>query len=262
MRLPILVALFTALAYASVHKARIEPLEIYDIKAAAAGKVVYSDVQSEGREVYKRLIVKLDTFEEEQELKSAKKRLENLKRILTVNEKSLENLRDLYEIKLDNYEKIKNLKTKSKFEKDVRLSDYLAAYNQYLNQQEKIESLKNQILDLKKGIELLKDKIAKKRIVVSGYVYKIYLKKGDFAPIGARLAQVADISKGKVVVYLGSDEIENLDKKSIYIDGKKVAGGFSKIYKISDPVHISSYRAEIIVPAPKRFSKIVTVEIK
>lgn len=259
----IFLTLFISIwAFGAVHIAKVEPFEIYKIKAAASGQVVKSDISKESKVVKSYEIIKLDSKVDKANLKDLESKLKNTQEILKVDEAVLKNLKRLRDIKRDNYFRIKDLKTKSKFEKDARLSDYLIANNQYLSQKEKINNLQNQIEDLKYNIERLKDIISKKSIVVSGYVYKIYVKKGDFANIGAPLVDIADTSKAKVVIYLDKDEMSGIENRHIYINGKKTDLRFYKLYKIADSVHISAYRGEIILKSPKLFSKLIKVEIK
>ncbi len=262
MKKNFLILLLATILSGAEHLAKVEPFEIYSIKSAVNAKVIKSDLEKEGQYVKDFEVIRLDDVIDKINLKTLQDKLKNSEEILKVDSNILKNLEELVKIKKDNYERIKNLKTKSKFEKDAKLSDYLLTYNQYLNQLEKIKNLKIQIKDIKLNIEKLKDTLVKKSIKVDGYIYKIYVKKGDFAGIGAKLVDVADISKGKIVIYLDKDEMQGLEKKKIYIDGKETDLKFYKIFKISDPVHISAYRAEILVKSPKIFSKLVKVEVK
>ena len=248
--------------FGAVHIVKVEPFEIYHIKAATSGQVVNSDISKESKVVNNYEIIKLDSNVEEENLKDLILKLKNTKEILKSNKELLKNLKKLTDVKKDNYFRIKDLKTKSKFEKDAKLTDYLQTYNQYLSQKEKIKSLLNQISDLKYNIARLKDTLSKKSIKVSGYVYKIYVKRGDFVNLGSPLVDIADISKAKIVLYLDKNEMKDIEKKSIYIDGKKSNLKFYKLYKIADSVHITAYRAEIVLKSPKLFSKLIKVEVK
>ena len=51
-------------------------------------------------------------------------------------------------------------------------------------------------------------------------------------------------------------------EKVIYIDGKPTALKVDKLWRSADAQNISSYQAQIIVPAPKIFSKLMKVEFK
>jgi len=111
---------------------------------------------------------------------------------------------------------------------------------------------------------MLEDTVAKKSIILHNkYLYKLIVRKGDFVAPGSPLAQVEDASKAKLVLFLELEELEEIDRKTVYIDGKKTNYKVNKIWKIADEKFISSYRAEIYIPAPKStFSKLVKVEIK
>jgi len=248
--------------WANEHMAKIEPFEIYSIKADVGAKVVKSRLELEAKVVENEQVIALDSYIDKKSLKNLESKLKNLKNMLIAEKETLKNLEKLVKIKKENYERVKDLKTKSKFEKDMKLSDYLTTNSQYLAQISKIENLKNQIEDVRLNIEKIKDILKKKSIKVSGYIYNIYVKEGDFVNPGAKLLDVADISKGKIVIYLDKEEIENLKDKKIYINGKKTNLKFYKIHKIADPVHISAYKAEILIDSPKIFSKIIKVEIK
>ncbi|WP_281950995.1 hypothetical protein [Nitrosophilus kaiyonis] len=256
------IFLFSCTVFAAEHIAKVEPFEIYSIKSAVSGKVVKSLIDLEGKSVKNKEIIKIDSYIDEKTLIDLQNKLKNLEDILKIEKESLKNLKKLNEIKKDNYNRIKNLKTKSKFEKDLKLSDYLNTYNLYLSQKEKIKNLQIQIDDIKLNIEKTKDILDKKSIKIDGYIYKIYVKRGDFVNFGSPLVDVADISKAKVVIYLDKDEMKNIENKKIYINGKKTDLKFYKLFKISDPIHISAYRAEILLNRPKLFSKLIKVEIK
>jgi len=76
------------------------------------------------------------------------------------------------------------------------------------------------------------------------------------------IADVSDISRAKLIIYLSEDELKNIDTKKIYLNGKETNLKFSKIWKIADKIYISSYRAEIELEPKERFSKLVKVEVK
>lgn len=250
------------LLLAKEHMVQVEPFETYHIKSSVAASVTEAKTALEGKNVKNALAVKMDDKSDKIRLKSLIKKRKALLKTLKIEQENLTNLRRLKEIKKRNYERIKNLSTKSQYEKEQRLSDYLNANSLYLNQMSKIENLKIQLADIESSIGVLKDTIAKKSIYLSGYVYKIYPKKGDFVAMGAPLADVADTSRAKVTLYLDREELKNIDKKSIYIDGKRsdVEIYIKKI--IPDKVHITQYEVQMIIPKPKIFGNLVKVEIK
>jgi hypothetical protein len=245
--------------WAREHTVMVEPLQIYHIKAAVAGQVVQSKDELEGKEVKNALVVRLDDEIDKKELRALQKKLKLLENAITIERSKLKTLQSLAQIKRSNYERIKDLKTKSRFEKDQRKSDYLNAQSLVESQRAKIANLSMQKKDLELAIEKLKDKIAKKNVRLSGYIYKVYPKNGDFVALGAPLVDLADTSKGKVVLYLSKEEI---GKNKIFIDGKETNLTFSKLLTIPDDRHLGEYRAEILVPKPKIFGKFIKVEIK
>lgn len=250
------------LLFGAEHIAKIEPFEIYQVKSALSAKVIKSELDFEGRDVKNFEVIKLDSYIDEKNLKTLKEKLNILKETLKIEKETLKTLKKLTNIKKDNYNRVKDLKTKSKFEKDAKLSDYLITFNQFLVQKSKIQNLKAQIEDIKLNIEKLKDILDKKSVKVDGYIYKIYVKKDDFVNPGTPLVDIADISRAKIVIYLDKDEISGIENKKIYINGKKTDLKFYKLQKIADPVHISAYKAEIVIDSPKIFSNLVKVEIK
>ncbi len=251
--------LLISMLWAREHTVMVEPVQIYHIKAAVSAQVLQSREDLEGKSVQKVLVVQLDDRIDKKELAALQEKLTLLARNLKTERSKLRTLEQLLSIKRDNYERIKNLKTKSRYEKDQRKSDYLNTLSLVQTQKSKIESLLMQQNDLKLSIQKLKDKIEKKNIRLSGYIYKVYPKKGDFVNLGASLVDVADTSKGKVVLYLSRDE---LGKKKIFIDGKETNLSFSKLVTIPDSTHLGEYKAEIVLPKPKMFGKIIKVELK
>ena len=245
--------------WANEHTVMVEPLQIYHIKASVAGQVVKSQEQLEGKEVKDTLVVQLDDAIDKKELRSLQSKLKLLSQTIAIERSKLKTLQSLLKIKRSNYERIKDLKTKSRFEKDQRKSDYLNAQSLVESQRAKIANLLMQQKDMELSITKLKDKIAKKNIRLSGYIYKVYPKRGDFVALGAPLVDVADTSRGKVVLYLSRDEV---GKKRIVIDGKETNLSFSKLVKIPDEQHLGQYRAEILLPKPKIFGKFIKVELK
>ncbi len=254
----LLIFLFFTGLFAKEHTVMVEPYQIYQIKSDVNAKVIFSDIENEGKEVKNHLLIKLDDAIDRASLQSAKRRLAILQNSLNNEKNALSTLKKILQIKRRNYERIKDLRTKSLFEKEQRLADYLAAQNSYQAKLSQIDSIKQQIEDLKLSIKKLQDQIAKKNIKVSGYVYKIYPKKGDVVTIGQPLVDLADTSKAKVVLYLSKEE---LGAKKISIDGKS-GYHFSKVWRIPDQKRLGLYRAEILLPKQEIYGKFVKVEIK
>lgn len=264
MRIFILSFLFVSYLFSGVYYSKLEPVYLYNIKAAASGKVLYVNKKLEGMKSNQKIFIKLDDFINKKDLESSRlklKFLQNTKKSLLQN---LENSKKSERVKQDNYNRIKKLKTKSKFEKDNELINLLNAQNQVLSLVQSFENINIQIADLKYKIDSLKDTIDKKNIYLqkNSYIYKLYVKEGDYVNIGANLVDVYDTSKGKLTIFLSQEDMTNIEKKTLYIDGKVSQNKIDKIWKVADTENISSYRAEILVNNPKQFSKLVKIEIK
>ena len=249
---------------ASIYYAKVEPLQKYSIKSATSGKVLASIQKLEGKISNGQIIVHLDDVLNKEDLKNSLYKLKILEQMIEITKKNLENAKKVAKIRLSNYNKIKNLKTKSRVEKDNELISSVNAQNQSLSLMSNLESLKSQLNDQKYKIATLKDQISKKSIrVPKGYlIYKLYLQKGDFAGIGSPLVDAYDISKAKLTIFVSKEDYNLAKNGVIYIDGKKTNYKVNKLWISADTNNISSYRAEILIPAPKVFSKLVKIEFK
>lgn len=249
---------------AGVHYAKAEPFESMMLKSAVSGLVDDVDLDAEGLMVHERKIIHIDDALDKVNLDSSKKSAALLHKMLSVNKEIAKSLKSTVERQQSYYSRISKLSTASKTQKDSAFSAFSSAKTQYLSTKEKILNLEKQILDIEYKIEQLKDTIAKKSVILhDAYLYKIMVKKGDFVAPGSLLAQVMDMHKAKLVLFLEPEEMKDLESKSVYIDGEKTAYRVDKVWKVADEKFISSYRAEIYIDAPKdTFSKLLKVEIK
>jgi len=238
---------FIIAVFAFAYEAKVEPFDIYKIKASVSGKIVKADKNFEAKSVKNRLIVKIDDKQNLIDLKNSEAQLKILKEEI-INQSAV------VKRKKRIYEKYKTLKTKSQNEKDLKFYDYIAAKNQLLN-------LKSQFNNTSANIEKLKDTISKKNIEVSGYVYKIYINKNDYASPGVLIADVYDISRQKLTIFVPIEEIEGIENKKIYINGKLSGFKIHKIWKVPDTQYVTSYRVELVGKGLK-LGEIVKVELK
>ena len=260
MRLLFLL-MFPWMLFGDVHSAKIEPLQIYHIKAAAAGEVLESDFAKESKRVENAVIVHIDDRVDRATLANLQAKKRSLEAVIAVTKESLDAAKQLVAIKKSNYEKIRPLKTKPQYEKNLRRAEYLTATQNYLSLKEKLHNLRMQLADIELQIFKTQDTIRKKNPRISGYVYKVYPRRGDFVGVGAPLVDVADVSMAKVTLYLTPQELEDIDKKRIYVDGRLVEKRFLILHKLTDPAYITQYKAELLL-APGNFGKLVKVEIK
>ena len=258
----ILVCLST-LAFSKVYYAKVEPYEVRDIASQVSGEVVFTDENMLGKILGANPFIVIDDKLDRDELLSVKEKLEYLGDTLKANEKILENLKDALNRKKENFKSIESLKIKSKVEKDREFYDVVGSENSYLATLKEINSLKTNISDLSLRKKQLQKSIADKSVTAKGFVlYALKVKEGSVVNPGTPLATVADVSKAVVKIYLDADDILHMDKKSVYINGKKSDYKLTRILKIADTKNISRYSAQIIMKSPPIFSQLVKIELK
>jgi multidrug resistance efflux pump len=260
----ILLILSPLWIFAAVHYAKTEPFESIMMKSAVSGLVLDVDLDAEGTMVHGKRVVYIDDALDKVNLASSKKNLALLHQMLDINKDIAKSLESTVERQEGYYTRINKLATASKTQKDSAFSSFSSAKTQYLGTKEKIINLEKQILDMHYKMTQLEDVIEKKSLVLDDkYLYKLMVRKGDFVAPGSVLAQVMDTSKAKLVLFLEPEELKDLDKKEVYLNGKKTTYRVDKVWKVADEKFISSYRAEIYIDAPKEiFSTLLKVEIK
>jgi len=252
------------LMFAKIHYAKIEPFETIMLKSSVSALVVDINLEAEGKMLSSTRIVQLDDALDKVNLEASKKSIVLLHEMLDINKDIANSLSDMVSRQEGYYKRINNLSTASKTQKDNAYSSFTTAKTQYLGTKEKIVNLEKQILDMQYKIAQLEDMIVKKTLVLEQqYLYKLFVRKGDFVAAGSKLAQVMDTSKAKLILFLEPEELENIKDKKVYLDGKKTDYKVDKVWRVADEKFISSYRAEIYIGAPKNtFSKLLKVEIK
>ena len=221
------------------YQAKVEPIEIYNISAKTNADVIF--VQKEGSYI-NGTFLKQDSKQEEIDLKKIINQI-----AITKDKINLQ--KEIVAKKEEIYKRFKRLKTKSLEEKNLKFYDYANAKMQLLN-------LKNELNSLIATKEKLQDIIEKKSLKAKGYLYKLFVKKGEFAPAGKIVAQIADISKQKVTIYIPiNQKIPNKIKikNHIFTLYKKIT--------IPDSTYITSYKVEYIGDGLK-FGEIVTIKLK
>ena len=228
------------------YTAKVEPFEVYKIKSAVSGSVVFANKDAEATEFY-GLIVKLDENQEKIELENLLKQIKFLK-------EQIKNQEEIVKRKYDTYKRYRSLKTKSLEEKNMKFYDYMAAKNQLIN-------LKTQLSNLEASVKKLKDIINKKNIKVKGYINKLYVKTGDYVAPGSVVVEVDDITKEKLTIYVPIDKIEKIKKSKVYINSKPSRFKIYKIWIVPDEQYVTSYKVELVGSGLK-LGEIVKVEFK
>ncbi len=232
----LLLLLSPLLLFAKVHYAKVEPYESVILKSAVSALVMDVDLEAEGSVVDQKRIIYLDD------------RLDKIN--LQTSKENLLIIQDTLQRQESYFQRIDKLKTTSTAQKDNAFYSFASSKTQYLDMQYKIAQLE--------------DSISKKSIILNNqYLYKLMVRKGDFVNPGTALAEVQDATKAKLVLFLEPEELEKIDEKSVYINGEKTEYKVNKVWKVADEKFISSYRAEIYMPAPSgAFSKLMKIEIK
>ncbi len=235
MRILSLIIALNLFVNASEYFAKLEPLETCNIKASVSGQVVFVNDNIKGSHTKNSTIVQLDSNVDKAELEQIKNKLKTIKQIIKIEQSTLK--------------KFQSIRSKSQLDKD--------------NQKIKVLNLHNQQSDLIIRKVTLEDRIIKKDLKeTNNYISDINVKVGDFVTTGTLLYTVVDLSGAKVDIFIPISKASNLTSKKIYIDGKETNYKISKLYRVADVKHISSYKCEIVIDAPKNFSKLVKVEFK
>jgi multidrug resistance efflux pump len=260
----LLLCCIPLLLFSKVHYAKVEPYESVILKSSVNGLVLDVDLDAEGRMIAFKRVIHLDDKLDKINLRDSKKSVDLLQKMLELNRNIAKSLNGTVRRQEEYYRRISRLSTASKTQKDTAYNNFSSAKTQYLTTREKMMSLEKQILDMQYKISQLEDSIDKKSIILRDkYLYSLLVRKGDFVAPGTPLAKVDDANKAKLVLYLEPDELDKIDQKIIYLDGKKTEYKVDKIWKVADEKYISSYRTEIYIPAPKdSFSKLMKVELR
>jgi hypothetical protein len=232
----LLLLLAPLFLFSKVHYAKVEPYESVTLKSAVSALVMDVDLEAEGSVVDQKRVIYLDDRLDKINLKTSNENLLILQETLKRQESY--------------FQRIDKLKTASMTQKDNAFYTFASTKTQYL--------------DMKYKIAQLEDSIEKKSIVLDHmYLYEIIVRKGDYVAPGSPLAKVVDANRAKLVLFLEPDELENLAQKTVYLNGEKTDYKVDKVWRVADEKFISSYRAEIYIPAPQgSFSKLMKVEIK
>jgi multidrug resistance efflux pump len=249
--------------FAKEYYSKVEPYEILTIASNVSGQVTFADEKKEGKLLGKSPYVLIDDKLDRIELESVRKKIVLLTNTLKLNEAMQKNYEAMLAKKQRNYDNVKELKMKSVIEKDREFYDLVTTQNQLISTEKELDSLKVQINDLQLRAHQLQKSIADKSLGAKGYVlYQLSVQEGQVVNPGMELAKVADVSKAKLTLYLNSQDMKEAKNKTIYLNGKKTAYKVTRLWDIADSVHLSSYKAEIIIDAPEYFSELMKVEFK
>ena len=265
MRNAVLVLLLlSSTVWAKVHYARVEPYDSVVLKATVSGQVLEADLDAEGTMVKDKRIIHIDDRLDKVNLEDSKESITLLESQLQLNEEIARSLEETVKRQKGYYERLSKLQTASRTQKDNAYSAYASAKTQYLGTKEKIIGLKKQLLDMHYKTDMLEDTISKKSIVLhQRYLHRLMVRTGDFVAPGTPLAEVEETDRAKLVLFLDPEELGQVKERTVYINGIKTPYHIDKVWKVADESFVSSYRAEIYLPAPKvHFSELVKVELR
>ncbi len=211
--------------------------------------MIFVNSALEGKTPGNEVVVKIDSSINQENLELL---LEVKKRI----EERIALLEEIVIIKDEHYNSIKDLKTKSKTEKDRELISLIDAKNS-------LNLTKSSLAETKLQIAKERDIIKKSEIRVKNlYVDKIYPREGDYLSPGAKIAHLHDLSRGKLTIFVSREDMDNLDSGNIYIDGEKKEVKIIRKSRVADVKNISSYEVVLGVDSREIFSELVKIEIK
>ncbi|PHQ91668.1 MAG: HlyD family secretion protein [Sulfurimonas sp.] len=263
MKYVFMLVLLSSSLFCKVYYAKVEPYEIRNISSNVVGLVLFIDEDMIGKVLTSSSYLKIDSELDNKELKYIRDKLVYLQNTVKINKKVLKNLEDLLRKKRLNYEKIKSLKIKSVVEKDREFYDLVSSENQSLSTSKEIHNLSITIADLKLRKAHLIRSVRDKKLIAEGYMlYSLAVRSGQVVGIATPLAQVADISRAKLTLFLDEVDVKDAKTKKVYIDGKLSQYKVSRILNIADSKNISKYMAQIIIKSPTIFSKLVKIELK
>jgi len=263
MKIFFLLFLLLSSLFSDVYYSKVEPIQIKKIASNVNGQIVFVNENKLGQLLKDEIYIKIDTQLDKDELASVKQKIQYIEKTLEVDHKILENLKQTQIKKRANYAKVVSLKIKSTLEKDKEFYDFIATQNQYLTTQKEINNLYIQLLDIKLREEQLLKSIKDKNIKSKGFLlYSLAVKIGEVVNKGTPLATLADTSKAILTLYLNKEDAMKARKSIIYLNGKKTAYKISRLLPMADVQNISQFKAQVIINAPKLFSKLVKVELK
>ncbi len=262
-KISLILALLASSLLAKDYYAKVEPYEMYNISSNVGGEVIMVNESFEGQILGSKPYILIDSSLDKKELKAVTLKLTLLKDMIKANNKLIKNYEEIVKRKQENYNRIKDLDIKSQSDKDREFYDLVSSQNQYISTLKEIDNLKTQEADLTFRSSQLNKSIKDKTLNAKGkMLYKLEVKKGQVVNVTTPLAKIADISKAKLELFLSYNELEDIKNKTVYIDGKKTSYKIEALWDVADEKHLSSYKARIIVKAPKQFSKLVKVEFK
>ena len=217
MKKHLLILITPFILFAQTYMAKIQPYDSFTIYSQTSGQIVKLD-KSDETKVVDKIIVKLDSSLEKQELAIYNKQLKLYLNKLSILEAS--------------YKKYINIKGKSQSDKDDKLYDLI--------------ELKISIESIRLNIKTLEDTLKKKEISAKNLYIKEYkVNLGDYVSTGSEIASAYNINKSKLDVYVSADDYEDIANKKVLVDGKSGIAAIEKIDKTLDETYVSAHKVTL-----------------
>jgi hypothetical protein len=217
---------------------KIDPYKKITLKSEAVGKVSYINNASNFTFAKKNIILKINSDEDLIRLESLQKKLEATK--------------EIYEISKYTFDSKKSIKSLSKNEKNREKLNMLIKKQNYIS--------------LSENLNIQLSKINKKTFIVKNkYIGKIYPNVDEFVSVGSKIADIYDISKKKIVIFVNKEDIDKINKKDIFINNKPSKFFIESISNVVDSKYISSYQVVLLENNNNvsfRFGDIVQIDFK
>ena len=217
---------------------KIDPYKKIILKSEVRGKVSYVNSGSNFTYTKQDIILKIDNSEDLIRIDSLKQRLKATK--------------EIYKISKDTFNSKKSIKSLSKNEKNKEKLNMLVKKQSYISLS---ENMKLQLSNINK----------KTFIVDKKYIGKIYPKVNEFVSVGSIIADIYDISKKKIIIFVNKENVEKIQKKDIFINNKPSKFFIESISNVVDSKYISSYQVVLLENNDNirfRFGDIVQIDFK
>jgi multidrug resistance efflux pump len=216
-----LIFLLPIFLFGTEYYGKVEPFKKYTITSKTNGKVIFVNDEAKGKVATSEIIVKLDS---------------------QVSQINYQVAKEVFEIKESQYNRIKDLRTKTKTEKDLEKINYLNAKKAYIVAKDSYFAKTLRAKDL--------------------YIYNILVEIGGYVNFGTPLFEAYDISRSRITIYLTREDLKDIKNKTIIVNGQEGKYTIESVMNVADKKFVSSYKLELVGGRVERFSDIVKVEIK
>lgn len=230
----VLVLSFNLFAYVG----KIDPYKKIILKSESIGTVSYVNNDASFTYAKKSILLTINSDDDRIRLDSLDKRLKATKEIYAISKYTFDSKKSIQSLST-------NEKNKEKLNMLVKKQSYIS---------------------LLENLKLQQSHINKKTFVVEyKYIGKIYPKVNEFVSVGSPIADIYDISKKKIVIFVNKEDVQKIKQKKIFIDNKPSKFFIESISNVVDSKYISSYQVVLLENNNNihfRFGDIVQIDFK